>query len=632
MTAFGLLDDLEPRLGLGTLRLSTDGRPEDVEARAVLHAAMEQGVRLVDTADTYCRDDDERHYGERLVRDALRTWNGPSEDVCVVTKVGLARPGGRWVPNGRPGAIRESVEGSLEALGVDRLPLLLLHARDPGVPFEETLAALAELQTDGLAEHVGLCNVSVAEIRQAQRHFAVAAVQNELNVLERAAATDGVVEFTRREGIAFLASRPLGGKKKLRQLAAEPVLAALAERHGVTPVEVALVVVKDVGEHVVPLVGATRIGSVRSSVRAAAIEFDVSDRMAVGTWFSFEPTAAARAALEPSAVPTGLAELPENVGPGDSPEVVLVMGVQGAGKSELVADYVAAGYARLNRDEIGGTLDGLVPRLEQLLAAGHDRVVLDNTYPSRLSRAPVVAAAHRHGVPVRCRFLDTPLAEARINVVLRMVGKYGLPLGPDEMKMFRKMDSTLPPPIALEKWFAAFEPPAADEGFSAVDVIPFVRRVDPTHVNTGLLLDVDGTLRTTRSGAVVPKDVDDVVLLPNRRERLAEWVDDGYELFFVSNQGGIALGYSTHEETQAALFRTRDLLGLPVKEIVYCPHPPKPVGCFCRKPMPGLGVYLMQRHALDPKSLVMVGDRDADVGFAAAIGATYYDEGEFFGG
>ena len=238
-----------------------------------------------------------------------------------------------------------------------------------------------------------------------------------------------------------------------------------------------------------------------------------------------------------------------------------------------------------------------------------------------------------HARPVNTKaavIVKCNLNDAHINIAKRMVAKYGMPLGPVEMNMFRKMDPTLPPPIALTKWAASFEPPSTDEGFAVVDRIPFKRRVDPEHKQKGLLLDVDGTLRKTRSGNFYPKHPDDVQLLPKRTKVLKKWHAAGYKLFFVSNQSGVASMQVSHDAVQSAFHRTQQLLGVPIEEIVYCPHPHRPVGCFCRKPMPGLGVYLMERHQLAPEHLVMVGDRETDEGFARAIGATYFDAHEFF--
>jgi len=176
----------------------------------------------------------------------------------------------------------------------------------------------------------------------------------------------------------------------------------------------------------------------------------------------------------------------------------------------------------------------------------------------------------------------------------------------------------------------SFEAPSPDEGFAAVDEIPFVRQVDPGHTEKGLLLDVDGTLRRTKSGERYPRSPDDVELLPDRRDTLSRWIDVGYKLFFVSNQSGIASGKLDQCAADQAFARTIELLRLPVAEVAYCPHPAFPVGCFCRKPMPGLGVTVMQRHRLAREHLVVVGDMDSDAVFAQSLGARYFDAATFF--
>ena len=125
------------------------------------------------------------------------------------------------------------------------------------------------------------------------------------------------------------------------------------------------------------------------------------------------------------------------------------MGIQGAGKSSDVARYLERGYERLNRDLLGGDLDDLIPKLADLLAAGRTRVVLDNTYATRVSRYPLIRTAHAHGVPVRCRYLATPIDEAYANVVSRILERHGRLLGPDELKELGKDDPNLPPPAAM---------------------------------------------------------------------------------------------------------------------------------------------------------------------------------------
>lgn len=627
----GLFGSLQVPLGLGLLRLSTEGRPAHDESIRIIHSALDQGVRILDTADSYCLDNSEFHYGEQLAQQAIESWHGPKQDVRVLTKAGLVRPSGKWLPNGSPKHIVKSVDASLKALGTDRIFLLQLHAKDQRVPFEETLSALAELQKAGKVEHLGLCNVGPAEVRQAMRHFQVAAIQCELSVLARKSATDGTLLLSQDLGIPFLAYRPLGGYAKVEKLEKNRVLVPLSQRHQTTPHEIALAAVLHSAPNVIALVGATKESSLRSSVLATTVRLDISDQTALSIKYSFDADADAAAAVRPAAKPASLPELAPDSGPSDTPEVVLLMGIQGAGKSELVQAYIDRGYARLNRDVIGGKVDDLTSMLQDMLAQGQKRVVLDNTYPTRVSRAGVVRVAHAAGLPVRCRWLDTPIEEARINVVLRVLDRYERLLGPADMKELAKQDPNLPPPIAMQRWADSLEKPDWDEGFSAIDRIPFVRRVPEGYVQKGLLLDVDGTLRTTKSGEIYPRHADDVVLLPNRRETLQRWLDEGYQLFLVSNQSGIASGKLSQADADGAFRRTVELLGLPITEITYCPHPAFPVGCFCRKPMPGLGIYLMRKYKLDLSQSLMVGDMDSDAAFAENLAIRYLDASVFFG-
>jgi HAD superfamily hydrolase (TIGR01662 family) len=626
----GALDSLVIPLALGLLRLSTEGRPAEADAIEVVRFALDQGIRILDTADSYATDDRDLHYGERLVRKALAAWDGPREQVRVITKAGLARPKGRWVPNGRRDHLRKMVEGSLVALGVERIFLLMLHATDPKTPLEESLAALAELQKEGKIEHLGLSNTSIPEVRQAERHFAVRAIQNELSVVDRGSGVDGVVELARQLGAPFLAHRPLGGHAKAAGLLKNRAVKPIAARHAITPHEAALAALLDLGPPVLPLFGASKRASVESSLRALNIKFDDKDRAELATKITFAATPEALVATAPPVTPAGLRTLVAGEGPGDEPEVVVMMGIQGAGKSSDVARYLERGYARLNRDLLGGDLDGLIPKLAQLLASGQRRVVLDNTYATRVARYAVIRAAHAHGVPVRCRHMATPIDEAYANVVLRILERYGKLLGPEELKELAKDDPNLPPPAAMAKYAASFEAPHVDEGFAVVEQVPFVRRADPQFTGRGLLLDVDGTLRVTKSGEIYPRNADDVELLPGRREVLRRFVDEGYSLFFVSNQSGVASEKLSKADAEAAFARTVELLGLPVTEVMYCPHPAFPVGCFCRKPLPGLGVSLIQRHRLAREQVIMVGDMDSDRDFARALGVRYVDAGEFF--
>ncbi|MFO0866414.1 MAG: aldo/keto reductase [Gemmataceae bacterium] len=288
VASFGILGPLSVPLGLGLLRLGTEGRPSEGDAVDLIRFALDQGIRVLDTADVYSLGADDLHYGERLAKAAVDGWHGPKGEVRVLTKAGLARPKGRWVPNGRPAHLRKTVDGSLQALGVERLFLLQLHARDSSVPFEETLAALAELQREGKVEHLGLCNVSVAELRQAERHFAIASVQNELSVLTRKSATEGIVAWAAEKGIPFLALRPLGGYAKVEEAYEKRRAQAARAWHQATPPQVTRCGFAP-RHHVLPLVGATKNESLRSSLAALNLRPDTSDRTVLATKYSLNP-------------------------------------------------------------------------------------------------------------------------------------------------------------------------------------------------------------------------------------------------------------------------------------------------------------------------------------------------------
>ncbi len=627
----GVLGSLAVPLGLGLLRLSTEGRPSWGDSVALIHLALDRGIRVLDTADSYALADADFHYGERLAREAVTTWTGPRDEVRIITKAGLSRPKGKWIPNARPAHLRKSVEGSVAALG-GPIFLLLLHANDPKTPFEDSLRTLAELQQAGLVQHLGLCNVSIPEVRQAQRHFPVCAIQNELSVMDRSSATEGLVELARQLGIPFLAHRPLGGHAKTVGLLKNRAMKPLAVRLKCTPHEAALAVLLDLGAPVLPLIGATKRESLESSLHALDLRLDGAARDELATKISLVPTPEAVAELVPPLVPAGLRELHAGEEPGTEPEVVIVMGVQGAGKSSQVARYETKGYARLNRDQLGGKLEDLVPQLGAMLDAGTTRVILDNTYATRVSRYPVIRAAHACAIPVRCIHLATPIREAYVNVIHRILERYDQLPGPEELKEWSKTDPNLPPPAALARWAASFEPPALDEGFGVVEEVPFVRRPAPERQVRGLLLDVDGTIRRTISGEIYPRTPEDVELIPGRREVLQRWIADGYRLFFVSNQSGVASEHVSRVAVEAAFARTIELLDLPVDEVAFCPHPAFPTGCFCRKPLPGLGLRLISRHGLSAEHLIMVGDMESDARFAEAIGASYHDAADFFKG
>lgn len=596
-------------MAIGCMRLSTEPDRDEARALATLHAALDAGVTLLDTADAYCRDAGETGHNERLVARALATWTGDASRILVGTKGGLTRPGGRWVADGRARHLAAACEASRRALGVERIHLYQLHAPDPDTPLETSVRALASLKRDGLVEHVGLCNVSVPQIEEARTIVEIAAVQVEMSPWHDQSLRNGVAELCAAQGILLLAYRPLGGAARSQQLGQDPVLRSVAKRHGATPAEVALAWLRSLSEVVVPLPGPTRPETARSAARAATLALSAGDIEELDRRFP-----AAGLMRVPRA-----ARRPPDTAPGD---VVLVMGLPGAGKSTLAADLVRRGYERLNRDEMGGRLGDLVPALAEHLTAGRRRVVLDNTYGSRAARNVVVEAAWAHGVPVRCVWLRTSLEDAQVNVVQRMLARYGRLLGPDEMTRAARDDPSVLTPGALFRHRREQEPPDGSEGFVRVDAVAFERRPREDHRARALIFWYDGVVRASRSGARSPTSPDDVEVPPGARDAIRRHADEGWLVLGVSWQPEIARGERTAEEVEATFARTHNLLGAEVAA-VYCPHGDGPPVCWCRKPLPGLGALLIDRHRLDPARCVYVGRDASDEAFARALGFTY---------
>ena len=193
-------------IGLGEMPMSLAGRPDEARSVRTIHAALDAGVTLIDTADAYCIDESEVGHGERLVAKALAAWPGDRDRVLVATKGGHTREGGEWGLDGRPEHLRQACEASLRALGVETIGLYQFHRPDPKVPFAESVGALAELEEAGKVRLVGLSNVSVDQIRQARQLVQVASVQNKFS--PRFRRSEGELAFCAAARITFLPENP----------------------------------------------------------------------------------------------------------------------------------------------------------------------------------------------------------------------------------------------------------------------------------------------------------------------------------------------------------------------------------------------------------------------------------------
>lgn len=258
-------------IGLGGMPMSLAGRPPEAQSIEVIHAALEGGTTLIDTADVYCVDDGDIGHNERLIAKALGSWSGDRDRVLVATKGGLRRPHGDWVTDAGPERLREACEASLRALRVERIALYQLHAPDPDVPFEESVGELARLRAEGKIAHVGLSNVNAAQIDVARATVPIASVQNRCNVSDRRAFDQGVIARCEALGIGFLAYSPVGGSRGRATLAQSEKLREIAARHAASPEEIAIAWLLARSPAIVPIPGASKRSSIESSLRAASL-------------------------------------------------------------------------------------------------------------------------------------------------------------------------------------------------------------------------------------------------------------------------------------------------------------------------------------------------------------------------
>ena len=268
-------------VGYGGMHLSIVDRPPEAESVRVIHAALDAGITLIDTANVYCLDETDIGHNERLIARALGSWGGARDRVVVATKGGSTRPLGRWVSDGRPDSLRRACEASLAALGVERIDLYQLHAVDPAVPLEDSVGALEALRASGKIGAVGLSNVSVDAIRRARAITTVSTVQNRLNPFFREALADGVVRYCAEQAIGFLAYSPTGGGRLTRKLPDHPVLRPMADALGVTPHALVLAWVRLQGPTVIPIPSARRAAHAEDSARSADLELSRADLAAI---------------------------------------------------------------------------------------------------------------------------------------------------------------------------------------------------------------------------------------------------------------------------------------------------------------------------------------------------------------
>jgi len=259
-------------IGLGGMPMSIEGRPDEERSIRTIHAALDAGVTLIDTADAYHLHAGETGHNERLIAQALASYGGDTSDVLVATKGGHLRPGdGSWTVDGSPRHLREAAEASLKALGVDAIGLYQFHRPDPGVPYAESIGALKELLDAGKIRMAGISNATIEQIdisRNVLGDGNLASVQNQFSPAFRSSEPE--LAHAASLGIAFLPWSPLGGIGRAGQLGTRhAAFQEVADAHAVSPQQVTLAWMLAKAPVVIPIPGASRPESIADSARSA---------------------------------------------------------------------------------------------------------------------------------------------------------------------------------------------------------------------------------------------------------------------------------------------------------------------------------------------------------------------------
>jgi pyridoxine 4-dehydrogenase len=257
------------RFGFGAMRLTGEGiwgEPADrEECKRVLRRVIEVGINFIDTADSYGPE-----VSERLIAETLHPY---PDDLVIATKAGLRRPGpGQWVPDGRPEYLKKQVEGSLRRLRVDEIDILQLHRPDPKVPLEESIGALVELKDQGKIRHLGLSNVTVEQLKQAERLTPIVSVQNRYNMFDR--ESEPVLEQCSLEELAFIPWRPVGGGELADS---EGALSRIARKYDATPTQVGLAWLLSHSPVMLPIAGTSKVAHIDENLGAVALDIAPSD-------------------------------------------------------------------------------------------------------------------------------------------------------------------------------------------------------------------------------------------------------------------------------------------------------------------------------------------------------------------
>jgi aryl-alcohol dehydrogenase-like predicted oxidoreductase len=261
-------------IGLGAMPMSIEGRPDEDRSIATIHAALDAGLTLIDTADAYHLIATDDGHNETLIAKALASYGGDTSGVLVATKGGHLRPGdGSWTLNGSPEYLKQAADASLKRLGVEAIGLYQFHRPDPKTPYEDSIGAIRDLLDAGKIRLAGISNANPAQIQQANEILGgrLVSVQNQFSPAFRSSEPE--LELCDQLGIAFLPWSPLGGISNASDLGSRhPAFHEIAQQLGVSPQQVTLAWMLAKSEHVIPIPGSSRPETIRDSYAATDLQ------------------------------------------------------------------------------------------------------------------------------------------------------------------------------------------------------------------------------------------------------------------------------------------------------------------------------------------------------------------------
>jgi aryl-alcohol dehydrogenase-like predicted oxidoreductase len=262
-------------IGLGGMPMSIEGRPDEERSVRTIHAALDAGITLIDTADAYHIGADEVGHNETLIARALASYGGDTSSVLVATKGGHLRPGdGSWTKNGSPDYLKQACEESLKRLGVETIGLYQFHRPDPKVPIEESIGALDELKADGKIRHIGVSNFSEDQYHAAERVTPIVSVQNRYNAADR--SSESMVDLCEQEQLVFLPWAPI------RDTERDTAVTDAARQHGASLQQIVLAWLLARSPQMLPIPGSGSPEHVAQNIAAASIELSPDEITAIG--------------------------------------------------------------------------------------------------------------------------------------------------------------------------------------------------------------------------------------------------------------------------------------------------------------------------------------------------------------